>query len=79
MSRVGQNCIYALYMTVHLVISLPELPCIHCIYMVLANPVHIVHHKLKNARIPAHKIVSLNAHRPAHKVVSLNAHRLTCA
>jgi hypothetical protein len=32
MSRVGQNCIYALYMTVYLVISLPKVPYIHRIY-----------------------------------------------
>jgi hypothetical protein len=38
--RVGQNRIYAPCMTVYLVISLPTLPYIHCIYMVLANPTH---------------------------------------
>jgi hypothetical protein len=38
MSRVGQNCIYALYMTVYLVISLPKVPYILHLYMVLANP-----------------------------------------
>ena len=36
--RVGQNRINAPYMTVHLVISLPKIPYIHRIYMVLANP-----------------------------------------
>jgi hypothetical protein len=36
--RVGQNRIYTPYMTVYLVISLPKLPYIHRIYMVLANP-----------------------------------------
>jgi hypothetical protein len=36
-SRVGQNRIYTLYMTVSLVISLPEIPYIHRVYMVLAN------------------------------------------
>jgi len=40
MSRVGQNCIYAPYMTVYLVISLPKIPHIHRIYMVLANPMY---------------------------------------
>jgi hypothetical protein len=40
--RVGQNRIYALYMTVYLVISLPKIPYIHRIYMVLANPTHKV-------------------------------------
>ena len=36
--RVGQNRIYTPYMTVHFVISLPKVPYIHRIYMVLANP-----------------------------------------
>jgi len=40
-SRVGQNRIYAPYMTVYLVISLPKIPYIHRIYMVLANPTYI--------------------------------------
>ena len=42
MFRVGQNHIYTPYMTVHLVKSLPKIPYIHRIYMVLANPTHIV-------------------------------------
>ena len=40
MLRVGQNRIYAPYMTVYLVISLPKIPFIHRIYMVLANPTY---------------------------------------
>ena len=40
MSRVGQNRIYTPYMTVYLIISLPEIPYIHHIYMVLANPIY---------------------------------------
>jgi hypothetical protein len=32
MSRIGQNRIYTTYMTVYLVISLPNLPYIHHIY-----------------------------------------------
>jgi hypothetical protein len=36
--RVGQNRIYTPYMTVFLVISLPKIPYIHRINMVLANP-----------------------------------------
>ena len=40
MLRVGQNRIYTPYMTVYLVISLPKIPYIHRIYMVLANPIH---------------------------------------
>ena len=38
MSRVGQNRIYTPYMTVYFVISLPKVPYVHRIYMVLANP-----------------------------------------
>jgi hypothetical protein len=41
-SRVGQNRIYTPYMTVYLVISLPSVPYMHRIYMVLANPTHKV-------------------------------------
>jgi len=36
--RVGQNSIYTPYMTVFLEISLPKVPYINRIYMVLANP-----------------------------------------
>jgi len=39
--RVGQNRIYTPYMTVYLVISLPKIPYIHRIYMVLANPTYM--------------------------------------
>jgi len=41
--RVGQNRIYTPYMTVYLMISLPKIPYIHRIYMVLANPTHLSH------------------------------------
>ena len=37
MWRVGQNRVYTPYTTVYLMISLPEIPYIHRIYMVLAN------------------------------------------
>ena len=37
MCRVGQNRINTPFMTVFLVISLPKIPYIHRIYMVLAN------------------------------------------
>ena len=40
MLRVGQNRIYTPYITVYSVISLPKIPYIHRIYMVLANPTH---------------------------------------
>ena len=39
-SKVGQNRTYTLCMTVYLVISLPNIPYVHRIYMVLANPIH---------------------------------------
>ena len=38
MTRVGQNRINTPYMTVYLVTSLPKIPYIHSIYMVLADP-----------------------------------------
>jgi hypothetical protein len=41
MCRVGQNRMYTLYMAVYLVISLPKIPYVHCIYMVLANPTYV--------------------------------------
>ena len=37
MRRVGQNRTYAPYMTVYLVISVPKIPYIHRVYMVLAS------------------------------------------
>ena len=39
-SRDGHNLNYEPYMTIYLAISLPKIPCIHCIYRVLANPTH---------------------------------------
>jgi len=36
--RAGQNRVFAPYLTVYLVISLPILRRIHCLYLVLANP-----------------------------------------
>jgi hypothetical protein len=38
--RVGHNRIYAPYMTVYIVTFLPNIPYIHRIYMVLANPMY---------------------------------------
>jgi len=45
--KVGQNRTYALYMTVHLVISLPKIQYIHriYIYIVLAKPIHTSSHR----------------------------------
>ena len=45
--RVGQNRIYTPYMTVYSVISLPKIPYIHRIYMVLANPTHLLNSFLR--------------------------------
>jgi len=39
-TRVGQNRINAPYMTVYLAMSPPKVPCIHRIYVVLANPTY---------------------------------------
>ena len=39
-NKVGQNRIYTLYMAVSMVISLPKIPYIHRMYMVLANPIN---------------------------------------
>jgi hypothetical protein len=55
--RVGQNRTYAPYMTVHLLISLPKIPYIYRIIMVLANPVHtqlsaLIHGRCKCQRAP---------------------------
>jgi len=33
MSRVGQNCVCAPYMTVCMVISMLKIPYVHCIYL----------------------------------------------
>jgi hypothetical protein len=42
MFRVGQNRIYTPYVTVCLVIPLPELQYIRRIYMVLAHPRYVI-------------------------------------
>jgi hypothetical protein len=44
MCRVGQNRIYTPFVTVYLVISLPKIPYVNRIYMVLANPGHAPAH-----------------------------------
>jgi hypothetical protein len=41
MCRVGQNQIYTAYMTVYSVISLPKIPYIQRIYVVLADPMYV--------------------------------------
>jgi hypothetical protein len=38
MIRVGQNRIYTPHMTVYLVKSLPKIPYIRIMFMILANP-----------------------------------------
>jgi len=42
MCRDGQNRIYTPYITLYLMISLPWIPYIYRIYMVLANPIHVL-------------------------------------
>jgi len=39
-TRVGQNRLYTYIYTVYLMISLPKIPYVHRIYMVLANLRH---------------------------------------
>jgi hypothetical protein len=59
MYRVGQNRIYTPYMTVYLMIFLPNLPYVHCIYMVLANPTYVwSHHTVpyRKRTVPTHTI-----------------------
>ena len=46
MCRVGQNRIYAPYMTVYSVIILPKITYTPRIYMVLANPMYVACHDL---------------------------------
>jgi hypothetical protein len=52
MCRVGQNRIYTPYMAVYLVIPLPKIPYINRIYMVLANPKHLLCHRICCAFVP---------------------------
>ena len=42
MLRVGQNRIHTPFVTVYLMLFLQEIPCMHRIIMVLANPTHAV-------------------------------------
>jgi hypothetical protein len=59
MSRVGQNLIYTPYMTIYLVISLPKIPYIHRIYMVLANPKN---EQLLVGKVRLHHYICLKGH-----------------
>ena len=65
MCRVVQNRIYTPYMTVYLVISLPHVPYMHRIYMVLANPSYVL--KKTGFMLPEH------THKNSMHVVSLFA------
>jgi hypothetical protein len=59
-SRVGQNRIYTPYTTVHLLFSLPKIPYMHRIYLVLANPTqHPTSHTRSHCAI---HIARLNHH-----------------
>ena len=48
----GQNRIYTPYMTVYLAISLPKIPCVHRVHMVVANPRYIALPIISCVKIP---------------------------
>jgi len=54
MCRVGQNRIYTPYIIVYLVVSLPKIPYIHRIYMVLVNPNNVVCVRARQLAFPPH-------------------------
>jgi hypothetical protein len=65
MSKVSQDRIHTLYMTVCLVIFLPKLPEIHRIYGVLANPTHYLS---KGQKISVSNVaLQLDIHRQGGK------------
>ena len=70
MFRVGQNRIYTPYMTVYFVISLPRIPYIHRIYMVLANPTYVPENSKKHLPGIA-KVLKLTKDCTAVSVASL--------
>jgi len=74
MIRVGQNCIYTPYMTVYLVISLPKIPYIHRIYMVLANPNHDGWEAQTSTHIGARTHTHTNTHTHTHTHTRAHTH-----
>ena len=67
-SRVGQNRIYTYIYTVYLVISLPKIPYIHRIYMVLASPIYLV---ISLPKIPYIHRIYMVLVSPIYFVISL--------
>jgi hypothetical protein len=63
-TRVGQNRIYAPYMTVYLGSSLPKIPYIHRIYMVLANPMCYLNTKTEKKRKKKKNYAGSENHSP---------------
>ena len=65
--RVGQNCIYTPYMTVYLVISLPKIPYIHRIYMVLANPTYMVYTwSVQERNLESYSLITVHVNKFGH-------------
>jgi hypothetical protein len=83
MFMVGQYRIYTPYMTVYLVISLPKIPYIHRIYMVLANPKYVASKGRAGWSCVIWKVCTLSRAwtQPIHNVpleTSANCHKPNC-
>jgi hypothetical protein len=79
MSRVGQDCIYTPYMTVYLVISLPKIPYVHRIYMVLANPIHVPRNDKRTLTQSRPTHMPYGPDRPTLHTVLMHPHTQTIA
>ena len=80
--RVGQNRIYTPYMTVYLVISLPKIPYVHRVYIVLANPTHNTTHTHVHAQIHMLNYIYMRVHdificTYAHTLMHTHTHTRT--
>jgi len=81
-ARVGQNCLYMLYMTVNPVISLPELPYIHRMQVVMANPTYgpscthmrTTKHARTRTRTCTHTHTHTHTHKNTHKHTHTHTH-----
>ena len=81
MHRVGQNRIHTYIYTVYLVISMPKIPYVHCIYMVLANRtcMHSCDLKLCRQLVPCYevhgtgKVLTTSTHHTIDNII-LNEH-----
>ena len=71
MIRVGQNRIYTPYMTVYLVISLPKIPYVNRIYMVLADPI--------NDQMLLIKTCLAHPHRPFTRLTTSACRNMCCS